>query len=236
LNPKYYYLFLDIASFIFPFAFSFNARANFSKKWKYVIPAIVITAIPFIVWDEVFTRKGIWGFNEHYLTGFYLLSLPVEEILFFVCIPYACIFTYFALNHFFRSDPLSDYAKIITYILIGVCIVLAFVFHTQAYTFTTSVLLAGLLAFLMVNSVSYLSKFYRAFMVLLLPFFLVNGILTGSFIPEEVVWYKNAENTGIRISTIPLEDVFYAMLMILMTVAIAEWLEARNKKNSPGGL
>lgn len=234
MNPKYYYLFLDLASLIFPFAFSFNARANFSKKWKYVLPAIGLTAILFIVWDVVFTQKGIWGFNENYITGVYLLNLPIEEILFFICIPYACIFTYFALNHFFRADPVADYARIITYTLIVISLAVAFIFREQAYTFTTFILLAGLLVFLSILRVSYLSKFYRAFIVLLIPFFLVNGILTGSFIPEEIVWYKNAENMGIRIGTIPIEDIFYAMLMILTNLAIAEGLKAR-KKNSPAG-
>ena len=67
-----------------------------------------------------------------------------------------------------------------------------------------------------------LRNFYPAFLVILIPFFLVNGILTGSFIEEEVVWYNNAENLGFRIFTIPVEDIFYALGLILLTVFLTE--------------
>jgi lycopene cyclase domain-containing protein len=63
LQSKYLYLALNIASFIIPFAFSFYPKANFSKKWKYVLPAILATAIVFIAWDVLFTKAGVWGFN-----------------------------------------------------------------------------------------------------------------------------------------------------------------------------
>ena len=50
----------------------------------------------------------------------------------------------------------------------------------------------------------------------------MNGLLTGSFIPGEVVWYDNAENLGFRIGTVPIEDAFYAFNMLYMSLVLIE--------------
>ncbi|MGC9342869.1 MAG: lycopene cyclase domain-containing protein [Bacteroidales bacterium] len=62
-------------------------------------------------------------------------------------------------------------------------------------------------------------------MFVLIPFLIVNGILTGSFIEEEIVWYNDMENLSFRIFTIPVEDMFYGMLLILMNVSIYEYFQ-----------
>ena len=225
---QYLYLTLNLAAFIVPFAFSFYPKANFSKKWKYVIPAILITGIIFLVWDEIFTRMGVWGFSERYVTGINILSLPVEEVLFFFCIPYACVFTYFAMNHLVDRDHLFPHQEIITSVIIVGCLVFGMYAMNHAYTGVTFLALGLFLAWhLLKLRPRYMGRFYFAYGVLLIPFLIVNGILTGSFIEGEVVWYNDNENLGLRIGTIPVEDIFYGMLMILMSITIAEELERR---------
>ena len=69
------------------------------------------------------------------------------------------------------------------------------------------------------------------FLLVLVPFFVVNGLLTGSFIPEEVVWYNNEENLGLRLGTVPVEDVFYAFSMLYMSLILIEKFKVKfNKK------
>ena len=73
-----------------------------------------------------------------------------------------------------------------------------------------------------------MGKFYRFYLWHLIPFFIVNGILTGTGINGEVVWYNNAENLGIRLGTIPVEDSLYSLSLMLMNISIFEWLKGRN--------
>lgn len=228
MNSKYLYLWINILSFIVPFLFSFYPKANFSKKWKYVLPGILITAIPFIIWDVIFTASGVWGFNPKYITGVFLFNLPIEEILFFFCIPYACLFTYFTLNHLIEKDHLFPHQELISSLLIFLLLLFGGYYMNNLYTGVTFMLTGLFLAFIMLKlRTRFMGRFYFAFAFILIPFFIVNGILTGSFIDEPVIWYNNKENLGIRLGTIPLEDVFYGMLMVLIPVTIAETLEER---------
>jgi len=75
-----------------------------------------------------------------------------------------------------------------------------------------------------------MGRFYLMYLVTLLPFFIVNGLLSGSFIPEEVVNYDNLQNLGIRIGTIPVEDMIYAMLMLLMNISWFEFFKKNQQK------
>jgi lycopene cyclase domain-containing protein len=228
LDEKYLYLWLNILSISIPLLFSFYKPAPFYKKWKYLWIAILIPAILFLVWDEWFTQMGVWGFNPRYLTGIYIGNLPLEEILFFICIPYACVFTYHALNYLFKKDYLNQYQKAITHGLATLLVVVGALHFSNWYTAVTFFLLAAhLLMLLYLVKPNYLGRFYFAYLVILIPFFIVNGILTGSFIEDQVVWYNDNENLGLRMWTIPVEDTFYGMLLILMNVSILECLQKK---------
>ncbi len=226
MKQQYLYLVLDLLTILFPFLFSFYPKLNFSKKWKYLWVAIAIPGVIFLVWDEVFTHMNIWGFNSEYLTGVYLGSLPLEEVLFFICIPYACVFTYETLNYLVTKDYLAPYQRTISIILIAGLIIATCFTLGKWYTATTFMGLAAYIIILeFIFRSAFLSRFYFSYLFILLPFFIVNGILTGSFIEGEVVWYNDAENLGIRIGTIPVEDIFYGMLLLLMNVSVFEWLQ-----------
>ncbi len=224
------YFFLNIASLSIPLLYSFEKKMYFIKWWKQVFLAILITATIFIIWDVIFTEQGVWGFNEMYLLGVNIINLPIEEWLFFICIPYASIFTHYALKYFFPNIGLSR--KATTYISIGLILLLGVVVlinFDKAYTFYNYSLLIVILSFSVITQHKELQSFYITFLVILIPFFIVNGILTGSFIEEQVVWYNNDENLGIRIGTIPIEDIGYAFNMLFMSILLIE----KFKKTSP---
>lgn len=219
------YLLINILTASIPVAYSFHKRLNFYHAWTAFWPAVFLTSAFFISWDIIFTNLGVWGFNQKYLLGATLLGLPFEEWFFFLCIPYACVFTYHCLKRLIKRDYLAKQANNISWFLILGLLGLAALNIEQLYTSITFVLTAGfLLLHLTVFRFNYLGRFYFAYSILLLPFLLVNGILTGSFIAEPVVWYNDAENLGIRVFTIPVEDFIYGLLLVLMNVTIYEAL------------
>ncbi|SDX25755.1 lycopene cyclase domain-containing protein [Lutibacter oricola] len=220
---KSLYLIINIASFIIPFLYSFEKKMNYIKYWKIVFLAIFITAIPFLIWDIYFTKMKVWGFNLDYYLGIEIFKLPLEEILFFFCIPYASIFTHYALFYFFPKLKLSKkITLVITILLLLISIFILIFVNFKWYTFIVFSVFASLLILSFFREENYLSQFYISFILILIPFFLVNGLLTGSFIANEVVWYNNDENLGFRLATIPIEDVFYAFSMLYPTLFLIE--------------
>lgn len=224
----YSYLLVDLLSMAIPFLYSFGPRLAFYKQYSAWLPAIILTSCFFIAWDILFTRWHIWGFNDRYLLGIDWMGLPLEEWLFFFAIPYACIFVYETLNLFFQESFWNQYQQPISLFLIGISAGIGITNLGKFYTASAFLLTALTLAwhYWYLKS-GYLGKFYRAYLVILFPFVVVNGILTGAFFSQPIVWYDNAHNLGIRIGTIPLEDFFYAMLLILINLT---FYEARKTK------
>ena len=222
----YTYLLINIFSISIPLIASFDKRLNLHKQWKYLFPGMFITHAFFVAWDVLYTYWGIWGFNPKYLTGINLINLPIEEWMFFISIPYACVFTYYSLNYLFKKDYLGKYANGISLVLAAILITVAVFNYSKLYTSVTFGLTAiFLLLHVYVFKSKYLGRFYFSYLFILIPFFIVNGLLTGSFIAEEVVWYDDSQNLGIRIFTIPVEDSVYGLLLILMNVSFFEWFK-----------
>lgn len=225
------YLILNIASFIFPFAYSFEKKMRFIQWWKSIFLSIFIVGIFFIVWDIIFTRQGVWGFNPDYHIGLNLAGLPIEEILFFICIPYASIFTHYAFIYFFKNTRLSDkLTKFISIGLIFIAIFVMFYAFPKKYTTVTFSIFILLMLYSLLKKNSILSQFFITFLIILIPFFIVNGILTGSFIENEVVWYNNDENLNIRLLTIPVEDAVYAFNMVYPSLLLIEFFKKKFNK------
>ena len=112
-----------------------------SRKNHNIVPNINVenkTPIRYHIFClRFFTKYGVWGFNPAYLTGLYIANLPLEEILFFISIPYACVFSYFAFQFLVKKNPLEKYQAIITNVLIGILVVVALFNISKLYTSIT---------------------------------------------------------------------------------------------------
>ena len=225
---KFTYLLIDFFTLLFPFLFSFHPRLNFYKTWPAFFPAVLITGVFFLIWDSYFTRLGVWGFNPVYLTGINIGNLPIEEVLFFFCVPYSCVFTCYCLRLLIKRRVSKITGKWLTAILIIFFLVTAGLNYTRLYTFYTFTFAAVLLIIsAYILKVTWLKEFYPAYLVILIPFFIVNGLLTGTGLSSPVVWYNNNQTLHFRLLTIPFEDVFYGMDLILLNLLIYSYLKRK---------
>ena len=217
------YLLLNLGSISVPFLYSFHPRLQLHKRFLWIFVSIVLTMVIFIPWDVIFTIHEIWGFNDTYFLGAKVFSLPIEEWLFFICIPFACVFTHYALLLYFPNLKLNKTTtKAISIGLITLLFILAVINYDKWYTVINFSLAIPITVLVYKYNTKLLQHFFLTFLVMLIPFFIVNGILTGSFITDQVVWYNNAENLGIRMGTIPVEDSIYAFTMILCNLFLTE--------------
>lgn len=222
----YTYLLLNLFTIAFPLFRSFENKIHYARNWGPLFTAITFTGSFFLIWDHYFTTWGVWGFNPQYILGLYMFALPLEEWLFFITVPFACVFIYEVLNYFVKHDPLLKYSHLITIGLVLVLFSIAVLNLDKLYTSVTFILTA---LFLTIHWLcfkrKYLGKFYLAYTISLFPFLIVNGILTS--LP--IVVYNDAETLGIRIFTIPLEDTVYCMLLLLMNITLYEFVKEKTK-------
>jgi len=228
-----YYGYILLGTILGPLALSFDQKIRFVQYWKPLLISILCVATVFVVWDYWFTDMGIWGFTDHYVGGVYLYNLPIEEVLFFVFVPYACVFIYEVVKGYFPNLKLELLGRAFGFLLGLSGLVLAMVYSAKWYTLLASSISALLVIGLCFQlRVKWFGYFSLAFLVCLLPFLVVNGLLTGIATPEPVVWYNEDHIIGLRLGTIPFEDIYYNCCMLLPIVAIYEWLKERKTKNA----
>lgn len=229
---KFLYLFIDFFTILVPVVFSFHPKIKFYKTWKEFFAASIIVAIPFIIWDAVFTETGVWNFDSTYLLGIYVFRLPLEEILFFICIPFSCVFTFYCLTKFYELKWSDRNEKIFVNILFVLLMAGAIAFADRLYTSITFITTGFVCVFLKyIFRVTWFGKAVTVYAILLIPFLIVNGILTGRGLPQPVVNYTQTEIMNIRLFTIPLEDVFYGFELFLLNLAFYKWfLKIKRRK------
>jgi lycopene cyclase domain-containing protein len=227
---KFAYILVDLGTILIPFIFSFHPKLKFNRKWRSTFLSISIVAVFFIAWDVLYTKMGVWGFNTDYLIGINFINLPIEEILFFFCIPYACLYTYHCLK-LFRPINTSKITQWITYKLCVSLVVVGLFYIENIYTSVTFISLSILLFLIQFNySPKWMLRLYSSLVVLIIPFLIVNGILTGTGLENPIVWYNENEIIGLRVVTIPIEDFFYGFLLILINVFLFEKFEYLNDR------
>lgn len=207
----YTYLIINAAIIIVPLLLSFEKKISFYKKTPAYFFSISIVSSIYISWDVIATIYEHWGFNSDYTIKAKLFSLPIEEVLFFITVPYSSLFIYETISYYIKDKKIS-FNKIFYIVLSIFLIITAIIFSNQYYTFTVLLFCAGffLISSFLHNTFLNSRNYWIFILLTFLPFLIVNYILTS--LP--IVWYNSKAIWGIRFLTIPFEDFFYSFSMI----------------------
>lgn len=214
-------------SFIIPFIFSFHQKIKFYKFFKQIAASLSLIGFFFIIWDIYFTKIGVWGFDKKHHSSIMLSNLPLEEVLFFLVIPFVCVFTYFVLSEkkVLNLNINTTFLKLICILLI----VLAVLFFKNAYTISVLILTILILLYIIYYRPDWIGYFFSMYLIIhVFPFLLVNGVLTGYITDLPPVWYDSNNIIGVRLGTIPVEDFLYSFILLFLNTSLFEYL--RKKK------
>ena len=223
---QFEYLIFNIIVFSGPFFLGLLKPFYFVDRWSNTMIATVIVAIPYLIWDSLVTGTH-WSFNPMYILGIKIARLPLEEILFFITVPFACIYTW---EMIIRRNPATRIEKlnVIKYLpyvlpLAGIWLFINGLQYT-GLVFLFLAIAIGLDHLL--NTNLFLQKRFYLFMGFIILFTLIfNGYLTW----RPVVLYGEAYQVGFRIFTIPIEDFGYGISLLYMCTAIYDKLRTRKE-------
>ncbi len=91
---KFEYLIVMLLTVFVPFIKSFSPEIKFYTPLKRFVMAMLIPFILFVTIDIIAVVRDLWTFNSDYVIGIYFFGLPLEEVSFFIIVPFACIFTW----------------------------------------------------------------------------------------------------------------------------------------------
>lgn len=218
------YLLFDLLILAGPLALSLMPRHGFLARARSLMIATLVVAVPFVAWDAAVAGTH-WWFDPRYTLGVSLFGLPVEEVLFFIAVPYACAFSWETLIGGAAARATGStwiYVLPLALLVAGASSLLA---GGPAYTGLTLLALglAGTLDHMLGTGLLRMPR-YWAFAALVLGFTAVfNAYLTW----RPIVHYGEAHQLGLRLGTIPIEDFGYGLALCTATVAVYQWHQIR---------
>ena len=213
-------------SFIIPFIFSFHQKIKFYKFFKQIAASLSLIGFFFIIWDIYFTKIGVWGFDKKHHSSIMLSNLPLEEVLFFLVIPFVCVFTYFVLSEkkVLNLNINTTFLKLICILFVA----FAFLFFKNAYTISVLILTILILLYIIYYRPDWIGYFFSMYLIIhVFPFLLVNGVLTGYITDLPPVWYDSNNIIGVRLGTIPVEDFLYSFILLFLNTSLFEYLRKK---------
>ncbi len=214
------YLLFDALVFLPPFLFSLTRVAGVRARLPALFFAIAATAVPFVAWDAAVAGRH-WSFEPTRVLGVRLFGLPIEEVLFFVAVPFACLFTWETLLGGPRA-ALSSRLRLAPFAVMALLLPAAYAL-SAGREYTAAALAALALSAALDRALGtrlFEHPRYWLFLAVVSALgLLFNGYLTG----RPIVLYGAPYFLGLRLGPVPLEDFVYGAAMTSSVAALFHW-------------
>ena len=213
------YLLLNLLILIGPLVMSFEPQIRFVRSWRHAWPAIILVAVPYLIWDALVTGRH-WWFNPQFTFAPRIFGLPLEECLFFGTVPFAALFMWETIKFYFphRKNFFGHILR--TLLLLGTPLGIFLFLIGKEYT---GLMLLALSCSAIFDMALRTELFMQTRLVLyLLSLALVTFVFNGYLTARPVVLYNEQYQLGVRVGTIPLEDFGYGFSLVLLVTIIYE--------------
>lgn len=204
---KWAYVIIPTLAVLGPLVLSFDQKVNFIQYWLPWLISTVVVGIPYLIWDSLVVKQDHWQFNSEFVGTWRLFRLPLGEYLFFLFIPYACIFLYEVGIAYFGNTPILPWNLWWSLGALAASLAALLLLRKKGYT----VLALGSVAAFFALQGALLPELPGTFGFLFFIGFSTLGFLVvdGLYTSLPTIYYNPASNTGVRVFTIPLEDFLY---------------------------
>ncbi len=186
--------------------------------------AIVIPAIPFLLWDALVTGAH-WHFNPKYVSGIKIVNLPIEEILFFITVPFACLFTWEMIIKRVKEKKIDLHGlRLFLYLALPAGIYFFSIGKQYTGLALSFIFIANLVDQFLKTNLLFDKRFYFYLLLIVIFTLIFNGYLTW----RPVVTYGVEYQLDFRIITIPVEDFFYGISLLWMNTSLYNFLIRKN--------
>ena len=205
--------------------------AGFMPQWRYVhlfpqvFGAALIVLIPYITWDILVTGRH-WWFNELYTMDWRFFGLPVGEWLFFITVPFSCLFIWHLLPKAWDEQNVD--ARPWRLVLLSL-LPLSFVLWLTGKEYSAlAALFMGMTP--IVDLLLGTHIFKRRKTIAFLPIVFGLTLIFNTYLTwRPVVLYGVEYQLDLRLGTIPIEDFFYGMSHLGYCAMVFEWLKKFRK-------
>ncbi len=213
------YLTFDLIILIIALLFSFNRKIKCYENFFAYLFSVAIVSTSYLIWEILSVNRGDLSFSAAQTTKFYIFKLPIEELLFFLIMPYLVILIYEATNSY-RQEKTINFTKNHSFLVAIAVFLLAFIFVKHNFIFVN---------LLLVSLVFYLNTIFKYQILNKSNIWVTSSII---FIPLIIFFYLKVSSQmifispmtviGLKFIKIPIEYFFYSFSMVSLWIIFYE--------------